>query len=213
MGIKAASRKTKANRKPVDHYGKRVGTKRSDKRWQSPDGELWDSRYEYVVYTKYKQAGYTIQRCDASDTFSFTLPVRQAACGSCGSTEVGQRRHFTPDFRIVPSPTGRDAKPAGYYVEAKGYLRPKERALLRAFCKENPHSNTRFIFQQDYRLTKGTATKPERRITDWFKQFCPGMKYAVWTGEVPIEFQDCKDAASSTTRAKRRGKAKRSKSE
>ncbi len=204
MGIKSAARKAKASRKSVDYYGKRVGTKRSDKRWQSPDGELWDSRYEFVVYTKYKQAGYEIQRCDASDTFSFTLPIRQASCGTCGSTEVGQRRSFTPDFRIVPSSgRGKDIRP-GYYVEAKGYLRPKERALLRAFCKANPYSNTRFIFQQDYRLTKGTASRPERRITDWFKQFCIGMQYAVWTGEVPIEFQSCQGTAKSNKAVRKR---------
>jgi hypothetical protein len=105
---------------------------------------------------------------------------------------VGQQRHWTPDFRIISQHKGDTAQRT--YIETKGYMRAQERALLRAFCKENPDSGICFIFQQDYRTAKANPAtgRKESRISDWFKQFATGCKYAIWTGEIPTRFESAK---------------------
>ena len=157
--------------------GERIGTKRSDMRWKSPDGEEWDSRYEYSVWCAFKAKGYKIRRCDKSDTFSFTLPIRGASCRACGSAEVGQQRHYTPDFHVTPP----DKEPGsfGYYVEAKGYLRAKQRSLLRNFHKENPDSGVRYLLQRDFPISKRSS------VTAWFSKFFKKSIIAIWDGSVP----------------------------
>ena len=164
-------------KQPVTYYGKRAGSKRSDFRWESPDGELWDSRYEYLVYVAFRQAGKAIRRCTKSDTMAFTLPIRSATCRACGSTEVGQRRTYTPDFHVASEDPQHPA--LGYYIEAKGYLRAKERALLRSFYKANPDAGVRFLLQRDFPATKRSS------ITTWFGKFLPKSQVAVWSGAVP----------------------------
>lgn len=171
--------KVNTTRKPVKrhYYGKRTGTKRSDMRWTAPDGTIWDSRYEYIVYSAYQAAGYTIRKCDKRDTFSFTLPIRNASCTACGSTAVGQSRTYTPDFHVTPKDIKCEA--VGYYCESKGYLRPKQRALLRNFYKAHPHSGVRFLLQRDFPATKASS------IVQWFVKFLKGSKIAVWDGKIP----------------------------
>jgi hypothetical protein len=194
--------------KPVDYYGKKTGTKRSDRHWTAPDGELWDSRYEYLVYIKHRQEGINIQRCDKRDSFSFTLPIRGGSCRSCGSVEVGQRRTFTPDFRVVSE--DREHPVVEYYIEAKGYIRAKERSLLRHFNKEYPDTDVRFILQNNHRVTKPSKTS-EGRLVDWFNKFMKGKKHYVWSGAIKNESKTSESTAESSKKVRVRTKHTRGK--
>src|SRR5271170_8035301 len=85
--------------------GRRMGTKRRDMRWLSPDGQEWDSKLEAEVYESLHKAGYTrVRRTrsgrpgEESDTFVYTVPVRNASCDVCKSTAVSKRRTYTADF-------------------------------------------------------------------------------------------------------------------
>lgn len=158
--------------KKLNKTGRKVGTKRADRRWQDPTGEVWDSRYEWIVYNAYKAHGYEIRRCTESDTVSFTLPIRSGSCRTCGSVEVGQRRTYTPDFYVTPPRGKRSSEP--YYLETKGYLRSKERSLLRALCAEKPDFNLRILFQRDHAASKTS------RVTQWAAKFLKPWKAGVW---------------------------------
>jgi hypothetical protein len=165
--------------KKLNKTGRRVGTKRSDRRWQDAKGELWDSRFESIVYERYKELGYNIRRCSKSDTVYYTVPVRSGSCTACGSTEVGQRRTYTPDFFIDSK--GSKRKTQSHYLETKGYLRPKERSLLRALCATNPGFNLRILFQRDYRASKTSS------IVEWAKKFLKTWHVSVWREGYELE--------------------------
>lgn len=175
---------------PSTYYGKRVGTKRSDRRWQSPDGELWDSRYEYLVYIQFRQEGYNIVRCGKGDTFSFTLPIRGGKCRDCQSTSVGQSRTYTPDFYIVSEDS--EHTPVKHYIETKGFIRPKERSLLRAFYKERPDTRISVIFQRSYPTGARRANGTKSSIIEWMEKFLPRFPAYVWQGHVPEGFNERK---------------------
>jgi len=195
----ASRRRPVKDAKPF--LGEKIGKKRADRRWRSPDGEEWDSRYEYIVYRKYREAGYAIERCTESDTFSFTLPIRGGECRSCGATTVGQRRTFTPDFRIVSPDKQHPA--VAYYIETKGYLRARERSLARSFNKAHPNADVRYIFQSDHRISRPT-TRTDGCVISWFKRFMPGKRAQVWTGEVkPFESEVSQDTAKRNKRVRR----------
>lgn len=51
-------------------------------------------------------------------------------------------RHYLPDF-IVTTPLGK------IYIEAKGYLRPEDKAKLIAVKKCNPNIDLRIVFYAD----------------------------------------------------------------
>jgi hypothetical protein len=161
--------------------GNRVGTKRSDRRWEA-DGELWDSRFEYIFYTTAKKALLPIERCTESDTLSFTLPIRGGKCGACGSASVSQQRTYTPDFRLVSYNSERKA--VYHYIETKGYLRAKERSLLRSFYQAHPDLGLSFILQRSYRVTKPSRSG-DGSIVAWLTKFLPNVKVYVWTGIIP----------------------------
>lgn len=195
---KASTRRQLVKDAPA-YLGEKIGKKRSDRRWRAPDGEEFDSRYEYIVYRKYREAGYAIERCTKSDTFSFTLPIRGGECTTCGAATVGQRRSFTPDFRIV-SPDKQHPSVA-YYIETKGYLRAKERTLARSFNKAYPNADVRYIFQSDHRVSKPSRGS-NGGVISWFKRFMPGKKVQVWTGEIR-EFETSQDAAKGNKRVRK----------
>lgn len=79
---------------------------------------------------------------------------------------------YWPDFEL----------PNGILVEAKGYLRPKDRTKMIQVKKENPHLDIRFVFQRaNTKLTKGKNS----------------MTYAAWAnkhgfpwseGKIPLEW-------------------------
>ena len=181
-------------RKPVVYYGKRAGTKRSDRHWIDPEGNIWDSRYEYLVFRAYADAGKEVRRTSKSDTFSFMLQISGGKCRACGATEVGQQRTYTPDLHVTAdypeSPT------VEYYIEAKGYLRAKERALLRAFYKENPDAPVRYLLQRDFPATARSKVTGQRgSIVQWFHKFLPKAKIAIWSGHA-IDEKDWRSGES-----------------
>jgi len=176
--------KRKSLREQVGH---KKGTKRSDKHWVDPEGAVWDSRYEYLVYKGFQDAGAKVRRTTKSDTFSFTLPIRGASCASCGSAKVGQLRHYTPDIHVTPRNSKHKAE--CYYVEAKGFLRAKQRSLLRAFYKENPDSSVRYVLQRDYptgAVSKRTGQRSS--IIKWFNKYLPNAKVIEWKGNPPEDW-------------------------
>lgn len=170
-------------RSPLRQFigGTKVGTKRSDRRWLSPSGEEFDSRFEYEVYEIFDKST-AVRRTTKGDTLAYTSPIRNGSCISCGGTDVGQQRHYTPDLFAIPGDSKHKA--VGYYVEVKGYLRPRERSLFRSIYKVHKNVDLRFLFASDF---KASGTKG--RITDWFKKFCPDWKLAIWHHEVPKEWK------------------------
>ena len=178
----AAKRTTSKPSKP--YYGHRTGTKRSDRHWTDPEGGTWDSRYEYLVWRAYRTADATIRRTTKSDTMAFVLPIKRGKCGACGSDQVGQLRTYTPDFHVTTHNSKHETEL--YYIEAKGYLRPKERSLLRAFYKTNPDAPVRYLLQSDFPAGARSKRTGERsRISQWFNKFLPKAKVSIWHGAIP----------------------------
>jgi hypothetical protein len=204
MGKRSITRKSV---KPV-YLGKRTGTKRSDRHWTDPDGGKWDSRYEYLVWRAYSAAGTTIRRTTKSDTMAFVLPIKRGKCGACGSDQVGQQRTYTPDFHVTTNNSKHEAE--FYYIEAKGYLRPKERSLLRAFYKTNPDAPVRYLLQADFPAGARSKRTGERsRISQWFSKFLPKARVSIWHGEIPKD-DDWRQGANSVAKVRvRKAKAVR----
>ena len=146
--------------------------------------------------------------CDKSDSFSFTLPIRGGKCGDCGSDQVGQQRTFTPDFRIVSEDSKHPT--VSYYLEAKGYIRAKERSLLRAFNKAHPSADVRYILQSAYRASKPTASS-DGSIVTWFSKFMKGKTVYVWNAGIPDELKTGKGPTKSSQALCKSAKRSRSK--
>lgn len=162
--------------------GKRMGTKRRDMRFIAPDGSEWDSRFEWIVYDAYKQAGSSVRRTEAGgrDTLSYSEPVRSATCDSCGATAVSKSRRYTPDlFYHTGLP---DNKEEGYYIEVKGYIRAEQRSLIRAFAKARKDVDLRYIYQRDFPVSR-TST-----VSSWHSK-CVKRPYVIWDGKVPTEWK------------------------
>lgn len=132
--------------------GRRVGTKRSDRRWKDEDGTIWASKLESDLYRELsRDQRITIRKCDERDTFDYTTPVRLASCVECGSGKCVQRRQYTPDFYVDVEGAGGDGR--GYYIESKGYWRSSARSLLSHFLKCRPDIDLRIIFERDKAAT------------------------------------------------------------
>ena len=181
---KGVRQKAVAIAKPNAANGRRVGTKRSDTRWQDETGHIWASKFEYQVFCGL-QAGsgraYTARKCErGADTFNYESPVKSARCRDCKSSAVFTERTYTPDFCITGT-GGSDAQRGRYYIEAKGYLRSEQRRLLRDFRKACPLVNLRLVVARDYAVTR------KLNLTEWVEKFlrCPVV---VWTGELPEDW-------------------------
>jgi hypothetical protein len=158
--------------------GRRVGTKRRDMRWEAPDGTVWDSRFEFEVFSGFKARGVSVSRLEApKDSLDYTSPVRGAECTKCGADKVVQRRTITFDLLAVQK-AGSGSERRSYRVEAKGYLRAPRRRLLRCFRQAWPSADLRLVFQADYKVGKGT-------VLEWCAKYlkCPAF---VWKGPESI---------------------------
>lgn len=161
--------------------GSRIGTKRRDMRWKSPDGEIWASRFEYSVYFTLKEKGFNVRRTNAEqDSMGYTAPVRNGECTACASTAVVTNHVYTPDLFVNQG--GQGGGSAGYYIEAKGYLRAPQRSLIRAFRKARPDVDLRFVVQADYKVGKST-------ISGWVARYLR-CKVHVWNGNLPGSWSD-----------------------
>jgi hypothetical protein len=161
----------------------RIGTKKSDRRFRAPDGSEWDSRFEWQVYDALVRAGHSVERCEKGGRYSVSYIQRLngAACGACGSTEVGKQRRYTPDlFHHADGGNSAAEGDRGYRIELKGYLRSEERSLLRALCKARPDLDLRFIFQRNWLVSR----KSGLTVIDWTRKFLK-KPCAVWNGKLP----------------------------
>jgi len=131
----------------------RVGRKRSDRRFRAPDGEVWASEYEFRVYEQLRDelGGDTVFRNEGPDghTFNYFTKVKSGDCLECGSSEVVQRRTYTPDLRIG----GSKDPPIRYYIETKGYFSAEKRNLLRSFLKTGEDIGLVLVLQNDSKAT------------------------------------------------------------
>lgn len=159
----------------------KIGTKDRDMRFRSPDGQEWASRFEWLVYDAYQRAGYACRRTikGSSDTLSYNESVRGATCDSCGKAEISKPRTYTPDLFFAERGAGVEA---GSYIEAKGYLRSPQRALLRAFCKTRKDVALRIIYQRDFPVSKSST------ISSWTNRYLK-VPYAIWNGKPPTEWK------------------------
>lgn len=175
---RTGKRRSGSTKRPVTP-GTRLGSKRRDMRWQDPEGNVWASRFEYEVYLGVKASGRTVRRTTPEDSMAYTSSIKGGVCTECLSRAVAQEHRYTPDLyvdtsgRIGTEATGN----AGYYLEAKGYLRSERRSLLRAFRKARPDCDLRLVVQSDYRVGKGS-------LTSWAEKYLK-VKVHVWNGTLP----------------------------
>lgn len=179
-------RAAKGSRSRIEVPGRHIGTKRRDMRWEAPDGEIWDSRFEYEVYLGHKALGLSVRRTGEQDDLLYTHAIRNGSCPACGSSKVVSKHSFRPDLLVDSevSPERRNGQlptvPAsGYYIEAKGFFRADRRSLLRSFRKARPDVDLRFVLQRDFRVTAKLT------IVEWIRKFlkCP---VGLWTGSSVI---------------------------
>lgn len=207
--LAAKSRATASNRgRKTDKLsdpperGHRVGVKKSDRRWQDEYGEIWASRFECLVYSSARDAGLKARRCDKGglDTFPYSSEIRDGVCQSCEGTNVVKQRRYTPDICILPASTGgvNPSIPGAdkYYVEAKGYLRASERALLRSLFASKAVADLRIILQADYRIGKHTF--------GWWIDRYLKCKWAVFDGSWPTTWSQATLTAKKRKRSVKR---------
>lgn len=155
--------------------GKKVGFKRSDRRYQSDDGQLWDSRFEWVVYDGLRSSGYTVRRCDEDDSLAYYTAVVKGKCVECGSNDVLQSRIYTPDLFVVGSKGKGSIAQAGYFIECKGYFPADKRTLFRAVANKAEGIDLRIVFQREVILRGTTGTN-----VAYIKKFCKNTPVGVW---------------------------------
>jgi len=132
--------------------GRKFAQKRSDKSFTSPDGQLWDSKYEHDVYVAIKGTGADVRKCDKSDSFCYHEPKKGGKCLACGSGDVVQERIYTPDLHVCTPPNGTDGG-SSFFIEVKGYFRQQRRALFGHFLKSNKDVDIRILFEHDGKAT------------------------------------------------------------
>lgn len=163
----------------------RVGNKRSDRRWEAPDGTIWASKFEFQVFTKLTALGVVGRKCEqgGSDTFAYTTPIGTGRCAQCGSGQVVQERTYTPDVHISADSPVTCFEGDGY-VEAKGFFPADKRGLLRHFRKTGPSINLCVIANADHWVTKGRS-----RLSDYFKRYFKDVEFMIWRGSNPDRWE------------------------
>lgn len=79
---------------------------------------------------------------------------------------------YLPDYRL----------PNGIYIEAKGYLRPRDRTKMRKVKEQNPDLDIRFVFQNArQRLTKS-------KNSEMYWQWAERLGYRWSEGTIPLEW-------------------------
>jgi len=155
---------------------------KSDRHFTDPTGTVWDSRFEYQIWSVLNDANIPVERCERGNhTISYTDPVRMATCGDCGSSKISKHRTYTADFYIrTESADSPERNVSGYFIEAKGYLRASERSLLRSLVKSRPDIDLRIIYQADYKVNKG-------RISTWTARYLK-IPYMIWKGDAKLDW-------------------------
>jgi hypothetical protein len=154
-------------------------------RWKTPDGVVWDSRFEAEVFDGYGRAGYQVRQTTEHDRVLYTRGVRNGLCGKCGSAEVATSHSYQADLSILPKDGGQQPSlddGGAYLLEVKGYIRAERRSLLRALLKARPDLRLRLLVQRDYKVTKSLS------LTDWAVKYLR-IPVAVWTGQPPTTWR------------------------
>lgn len=172
-GTKSSRR---AKQKPKEANGKRVGTKRSDRRWQAVDGTIWASKFEYQVYDALVRhfegnPRVSVERCGPDCTLGYHSSVKNGRCKECRSVCVVQERTYTPDIRIVR--TSESGQKRTTYIEAKGYFEGSKRSLFRQVLKSYESLDIRIVAERDHPVTRGKTN-----LSDWAKRF--KVKFHLW---------------------------------
>ena len=133
--------------------------KRSKSRdFRDPEGNVWDSPFEWHVYVGLRDTGHSVRRTDQRDSFSYHTSIVKGNCLECGSDQVVQDRIYTPDLFVVEAEPSDGSSglqgPDLYYLECKGYLRQDRRAQLAAFARQRKDVSVRILFTQERKLTK-----------------------------------------------------------
>ena len=179
--------------------GHRVGTKRSDRRWEDDNG-VWASKLEADIFASLRgNPSVTVRRCEpgSCDTVEYQSPVRSGKCLACGHRTVVQVRTYTPDFFVVPrnGPTT-----AGYHVEIKGYLSAADRTILRDVKAAWPNLDLRVLLQRDGKCT------PTKSRVEW-TLYTLKAPVAVWDGRMiwtlPQGYNDGKPTTTTRPRSRR----------
>lgn len=133
------------------------------------------SLFEDIIDEQLKRSGVSYDY--ESETIPWTDKVSSGVCFKCGHPEVGQRRNYTPDFRIAfNDERGRCVRQ--FFIEVKGRLTSEDRRKLRGVKKQYPELDLRLLFQKDNVIP---GTKEKTRYSAWATKF--GFKWSV--GEVP----------------------------
>lgn len=161
----------------------RLTKKRSDKRWQTEDGDVWASKLEAIIFERISgRSDVVVRRCSSEqgDTFAYTTDVRSGICGACGSSDIVQRRTYTPDLCITPRATGvgEPDESRRRYLEIKGYFPGPRRNLLRAFLKTGPCLDLRIILERDNRATSRLT------LLEYCHKFFK-IPVHIWDGQIP----------------------------
>ena len=128
--------------------------KKRDFTFRDPDGEVWDSKFEWLVYNGLRDQGYMVARCDERDSLAYHSPIKTGRCLECDGTSVVTERRYTPDFRVVePEQPSRGLVGRRFIVECKGYFPAQRRTLLRCVKECHPDVDLRFIFPTEVKLT------------------------------------------------------------
>lgn len=158
--------------------GRKIGFKRSDRRFLSDDGQEWDSKFEWLVYSGLKGAGHRVRRCDQSDSISYNTAVKQGKCLECGGTVCVQERIYTPDLYVgEPSGKGTSAN-RGFTLECKGFFPADKRSLFRAVANQATGIDLRIVFEREVKL-KGTVGTN----VDYIKKYLKGFPVGTWNRE------------------------------
>ncbi len=159
--------------------GRRVSYKRSDRRWEDDDGNVWASRLECEVFeTLSGDDNIVVRRCikGGADTFAYHSKVLRGSCMECGSTKIVQKRTYTPDLYVLPAQRTDDTR--GYYLEIKGYFPGPQRKLFSDFQRTGPDIDLRIVFEGD-----GKAT-PRLSYTEYTRSRLK-IECHVWDGVLP----------------------------
>jgi hypothetical protein len=145
--------------------------KRKRAKYLSVGGHSCESKFEKACLDDLLARG--VGFAYEPESLVYSTSVRLSSCTNCGSSEVVQRRSYTPDLKF----------PNGLFVELKGRLDGKARRLLKAASEQHPSSPIWFVFQQNNLY--GSAGK---RYSDFATQI--GARWAL--GKVPQEWIDAK---------------------
>lgn len=156
-------------------------------KWRDPDGQWWDSEYEYRVYDAFRVLGFDVRRCSAKegDTFNYHSTVTKGRCLECEGTKVVQERSYTPDLLVRDLPWGPTGSPSRVYIEAKGKWPASKRRLLRSAYARGEAFNLLLVFGSKAWLHGTQQMRPH----EYVEKYLPGAGtvYYSWSRAIKTD--------------------------